>query len=76
MSASSANHPLRLKTFQLVACPHCNLNFRFHRTITPQIDECGFENHCLEYPRCDAPLRGIIDPADDKLLISQTEPQN
>jgi hypothetical protein len=26
-------------------------------------DECGFESYSLEWPRCDATLRGIIDPA-------------
>jgi hypothetical protein len=35
-----------------------------------------FESYSLECPRCDAPLRGIIDPADDKLLVSGTESQN
>jgi hypothetical protein len=75
MSTYSSNNGLGAKAFQLVACPHCRLTFRFYRSSSPHIDECGFESYSLECPRCDAPLRGIIDPADDKLLLSEPESQ-
>jgi hypothetical protein len=74
MSISSSNDVFGAKTFQIVVCPHCRLHFRFYRSSSPHIDECGFESYSLECPRCGAPLSGIIDPADDKLLLSGTEP--
>jgi len=76
MSAYSSDNIFAANAFQLVACPHCRLYFRFYRSTSPHIDECGFESYSLECPRCDAPLHGIINPADDKLLVSGTEPQN
>ena len=76
MAPFSSNNAFQAKKFQIVTCPNCHLNFRFYRSASPHIDECGFESYGLECPRCAAPLRGIIDPADDKLLLSETEPQN
>jgi hypothetical protein len=35
--------------------------------------ESGFESYSLECPGCDASLRGTIDPADDKLVLSGTD---
>jgi hypothetical protein len=35
------------------------------------MDECGFESYELKCKGCDISLRGIIDPADDKLLLSE-----
>jgi hypothetical protein len=75
MSSSSSNSALRAKTFQIVICPHCRLHFRFYRSGWPDIDESGFKSYSLECPRCDATLRGIVDPADDKLLLAGTEPR-
>jgi len=44
----------------------------FSRSPAPGIDECGFESYRFECKECAATLAGIIDPADDMLLISQT----
>ena len=76
MAVSSSNNALGAETLQLVSCPHCHMNFRFYRSSYPHIDECGFESYSLECPRCDAPLRGIIDPADGRLLLSETKYTN
>src|SRR5262249_4001642 len=57
---------------QIVACPKCDAEFEFSRSIRPHIDECGFESYDLHCVTCSAPLHGIIDPADDKLLLSET----
>ncbi len=73
MTAQSPNEQYEARTFQLVECPYCRLQFRFFRSSAAHIDECGFESYRLECPRCDAALCGIIDPADDKLLLSGTE---
>ena len=35
------------------------------------IDACGFESYRFECSECHTALAGIIDPADDALLISQ-----
>jgi len=76
MSGSSSNKVPLVHGSQIVTCPHCRLNFKFYRSSSPHIDECGFENYRLECLRCDARLYGIIDPADGKLLLSGTELQN
>jgi hypothetical protein len=59
------------KASQSVVCPHCRLKFKFFRSTSPHIGACGFESYSFECERCDASLRGIVDPADDKLLLSE-----
>ena len=61
---------------QIVTCPRCNATFEFRRSARPHIDECGFESYDLKCMTCSASLHGIIDPADDALLLSETESQN
>jgi hypothetical protein len=61
---------------QIVTCPKCNAEFELGRSIRPHIDESGFESYDLECVTCAASLHGIIDPSDDKLLLSETESQN
>ena len=56
---------------QTVACPKCNAQFVFYRSGAAHIDDFGFESYRLECAQCGAPLSGIIDPADDILLLSQ-----
>jgi hypothetical protein len=53
-----------------IACPRCSAPITFTRSHMPHIDECGFENYRLECQECGAPLAGIIDPADDALLLT------
>jgi hypothetical protein len=71
MTVFPSKRPLRAHTPQMVVCPHCRLKFKFFRSSSPHIDECGFEGYDLECERCKTSLRGIIDPADDKLLLSE-----
>jgi hypothetical protein len=56
---------------QLIACPKCNARLTFTRSSAADIDECGFEIYRLECKDCGAPLAGIVDPADDTLLLSE-----
>jgi hypothetical protein len=56
-------------------CPNCHAELRFRRSLTPDIDACGFESYRLDCRECGAALAGIIDPADDVLLLSECEPQ-
>jgi len=57
---------------QAVVCPECSTQFMFSRSAVPRIDECGFETYRVECKECATVLAGIIDPADDALLISRT----
>jgi hypothetical protein len=59
--------------FQIVACPKCHAKFRFYRSASPHIDESGFESYRIECVGCEALLIGIIDPADNKLLLSERD---
>jgi hypothetical protein len=45
----------------------------FYRSRTPRIDSSGFESYSLECKECRARLAGIIDPYDEKLLLSELE---
>ena len=76
MSGPSSNEIPLIHGTQIVTCPKCNAEFEFRRSIRPHIDECGFESYDLECVTCSALLHGIIDPGDDKLLLSETEPQH
>jgi hypothetical protein len=53
-----------------VACPKCDASLKFHRGDTPHIDECGFQSYSLRCRGCGSMLVGIIDPADDTLLLT------
>jgi hypothetical protein len=55
---------------QVIACPRCRAQLMFGRSHTPHIDACGFEGYHLECDACGASLSGVIDPADDALLLS------
>jgi hypothetical protein len=59
---------------QVITCPACAAPVMFSRNHTPHIDACGFETYHFDCARCSAPLTGIIDPYDDALLISFSEP--
>jgi hypothetical protein len=50
------------------------MEFEFRRTIRPHIDE--FESNDLKCVACSASLHGIVDPADDELLLSGIEQNN
>jgi hypothetical protein len=71
MASYSPNKIRLARSYQIVACPSCHAKFRFYRSLSPQIDERGFESYNLECTRCDAPILGIVDPADNTLLLSQ-----
>jgi hypothetical protein len=53
-----------------VACPKCDASLSFHRSDKPHIDECGFQSYSLKCRACGSLLVGIIDPADDTLLLT------
>ena len=55
---------------QVVTCPKCDAAFAFCRSRVPFIDSCGFESYSFTCRECAAPLRGIVDPFDDTLLLS------
>jgi len=64
-----------IKTFRAaksekVACPGCSASLVIHRSNNPQIDECGFESYSLTCRACGSALACIVDPLDDKLLLT------
>jgi transcription initiation factor IIE alpha subunit len=52
------------------ACPKCDTSLKFYRSDKPYIDECGFESYAFKCSACGSMLVGIIDPADDTLLVT------
>ena len=56
---------------QIVACPKCSARVFFHRSGTPRFDACGFESYSFDCQQCGAELGGIVDPSDDRLLITE-----
>jgi hypothetical protein len=71
IAAASATETPFARSYQIVACPECHASFRVYRSPSPHIDERGFESYSLECMRCDTQLLGIIDPADNKLVLSE-----
>jgi hypothetical protein len=55
---------------QAIACPNCRTPLIFSRSPFPPIDACGFESYRMRCDGCRSELAGIIDPADDMLLLS------
>jgi hypothetical protein len=70
MSGERRRH---LSGTQLVACPSCYAPIEFSRSDAPHIDACGFESYRLDCRQCGAALAGIIDPADDALLLTECD---
>jgi len=54
-----------------VACPRCAARLPFARGRTAHIDECGFESYSFVCAQCSVALGGVIDPADDALLLAE-----
>jgi hypothetical protein len=69
------NEPATTSTYDAPLCPKCHTRLTFRRTRTPDIDACGFESYRLECRECGAALAGIIDPADNALLLCECDRQ-
>jgi hypothetical protein len=65
-----SNKTSNLSNPKTVACPKCGAKLKFFRSDKPRIDECGFESYSLKCNACGSMLAGIIDPADDELLLT------
>ncbi len=68
---TGGDEPTKVASAQLIACPTCSARFTFYRSHAPHIDSCGFESYSLECKECGARLTGIIDPNNEKLLLSE-----
>jgi DNA-directed RNA polymerase subunit M/transcription elongation factor TFIIS len=53
-----------------VACPKCDASIKLYRSDQPHIDESGFESYSFKCRACGSTLIGIVDPADDTLLVA------
>jgi hypothetical protein len=60
----------RARGAQTVVCPLCSAQSLFWKSLRPQIDSCGFESYSLHCNECGVALVGIVDPADDVLLLT------
>ena len=63
--------PSAAQDAQPIVCPNCRTPLMFSRTPHPLIDACGFESYRMRCDGCWSELAGIIDPADDMLLVSE-----
>jgi hypothetical protein len=70
LSIETVDAALDIRT---VACPKCSAGLVFTRSPVAEIDACGFEIYRIECAECSTSLAGIIDPADDALLLSQIQ---
>jgi len=68
MSEDTPSTPLDTRAAE---CPNCNARLTVRADGNPLIDACGFESYRFECSQCRAVLAGIIDPADEKLLLAQ-----
>jgi len=62
---------LNIADTHVAVCPQCSAQLAHGRSSAPDIDACGFESYHFNCETCGASLVGIVDPADDALLISQ-----
>jgi hypothetical protein len=67
----SGERPGTITSPQTAACPSCAAQLVLLRSPSPEIDSCGFESYRLQCHECGAKLAGIVDPADDTLLLSE-----
>jgi hypothetical protein len=58
----------------VASCPKCKVNLKLFRSSIPQIDSSGFESYSFQCEACKSSLAGIIDPLDEELLVSLSEP--
>ena len=58
---------------ELVDCPKCAARLMILRLRRPVMDSCGFEHYSLKCDSCGVRLAGIIDPFDNKLLLSELD---
>jgi hypothetical protein len=66
---TGTGHHATLRT-HVTTCPRCRVGLSVTRNSLPPIDRCGFESYSLVCEHCGAGLAGIVDPADDALLLS------
>ena len=57
----------------VVECPKCAARLTIIRRPVPFIESCGFESYSFECDGCGARVVGIVDPFDNKLLVSELE---
>ena len=63
--------PTTAEAAEVLCCPRCSTDLSFARCGDALIDACGFESYRFACDVCGAQLAGIVDPADDALLLSE-----
>ncbi len=54
----------------VLACPGCDAVLEYACHATPGVDECGFESYRFRCGACGVVVLGIVDPADQTLLLT------
>jgi hypothetical protein len=54
----------------IVACPGCDAALEYGGCAKSDVDECGFESYRFRCGTCGAMVVGIVDPADQTLLLT------
>jgi hypothetical protein len=70
LAVTPAIRTSNLSKLEKVACPKCDASLKFYRSDQPHIDECGFESYSFNCSGCGSTLVGIVDPVDDRLLLT------
>jgi hypothetical protein len=58
----------------VVKCPKCAASTKYFRTPFAHIDTCGFESYSFRCECCGSAIGGVVNPLDDKLMVSLLEP--
>ena len=58
----------------VVKCPKCKALSQSRRTLFAHINSCGFESYSFRCECCGSAIGGVINPLDDKLIVSLVEP--
>lgn len=66
----TADTPGMMRGAEAVACPRCSTQRALQRSASAPIDGCGFESYSFKCRGCGARIAGVVDPADDALLLS------
>src|SRR5579863_6750962 len=74
VAAAMRNDPSTTPVSNVPLCPKCHTPLNFCRSQTADIDAEGFESFRFDCQECGAALVGIIDPADDALVLSECAP--
>jgi hypothetical protein len=69
--ATMRNDPSTKIASDVPFCPKCYTRLNFCRSEIADVDAAGLESYRLDCQQCGTALVGIVDPADDALIVSE-----